>query len=43
MRFGRQPAFALHGDDLYVAEWTNPNSEQRDYRSRVARPIRMSP
>jgi hypothetical protein len=21
----------LHGDDLYVAGWTDPNSEQHDY------------
>jgi len=26
---------ALHGDDLYVAEWTNAHSEQHDYRPRV--------
>jgi hypothetical protein len=26
---------ALHGEDLYVAEWTNAHSEQRDYRPRV--------
>lgn len=26
---------ALHADDLYVAEWTNPHSEQHDYRPRV--------
>ena len=25
----------LHGDDLYVAEWTNAHSEQHDYRARV--------
>jgi hypothetical protein len=26
---------AWHGDDLYVAEWTNAHSEQHDYRPRV--------
>ena len=26
---------ALHGEDLYVAEWTNAHSEQHDYRPRV--------
>jgi len=25
----------LHGEDLYVAEWTNAHSEQHDYRPRV--------
>jgi len=25
----------LPGDDLYVAEWTNPNCEQHDYCPRV--------
>jgi hypothetical protein len=26
---------ALHGEDLYVAEWTNAHSEKHDYRLRV--------
>jgi len=26
---------ALHGEELYVAEWTNAQSEQHDYRPRV--------
>ena len=26
---------AIHGEDLYVAEWTNAHSEQHDYRPRV--------
>jgi len=26
---------ALHGEDLYVAEWTNAHSEQHDFRPRV--------
>jgi sugar lactone lactonase YvrE len=26
---------ALHGEDLYVTEWTNAHSEQHDYRPRV--------
>ena len=26
---------ALHDEDLYVAEWTNPHSEQHDFRPRV--------
>jgi hypothetical protein len=26
---------ALHGEDLYVAEWTNAHSEQHDYRPRI--------
>jgi len=26
---------ALHGEDLYIAEWTNVHSEQHDYRPRV--------
>ena len=26
---------ALHGEDLYIAEWTNAHSEQHDYRPRV--------
>lgn len=27
----------LHGEDLYVAEWTNAHSEQHDYNPRVRR------
>jgi sugar lactone lactonase YvrE len=30
-------AVALHGEDLYVVEWTNPHNEQHDYRPRVRR------
>jgi len=30
-------AVALDGEDLYVVEWTNPHSEQHDYRPRVRR------
>jgi hypothetical protein len=26
---------ALHGEDLYVAKWTNAHSEQHDFRPRV--------
>jgi hypothetical protein len=26
---------AMHGEDLYVVEWTNAHSEQHDYRPRV--------
>jgi len=26
---------ALHGEDLYIAEWTNAHSEQHDFRPRV--------
>jgi hypothetical protein len=28
---------ALHGEDLYVAEWTNAHNELHDYRARVRR------
>ena len=30
----------LHGDDLYVAEWTNAHSEQHDFRPRVRKVAR---